>query len=155
VWEPSVVKLATIYDDSRSVQDVPQAEVQLHMRTEHIGALTIRLPGEDARIFAVSLHETPTLIETFKSHNHVNLVKSADIGQILMVHSALDGDPEMLETSVNALIEMEKSDTLPCEVPRGLTPPMSAGCGRVRLHSCAGSMSTYARVRVCTPWGLH
>ena len=103
------------------------------MRTERIGALTVQLPDDDERMFAVSLHESPTQIETFKSHNHVNLVKSADIGQVLIVHNS-EGDPVQLEVALSALIDMETAGQLPRESIRGLTPPMATGCGPAPLR---------------------
>jgi hypothetical protein len=106
------------------LQEGPQPEIDLVMRTERVGVLHVKHKElEDA--YAVTLHEMPTLLETYKSHNHINLVKSADIGQMLLLH---DQESKVsIEECIDMLTMMERDGALPKEFLRGLTPPMIAG----------------------------
>ena len=121
-------------DLSREMQDT-EPIVELEMRTPRVGTVSVR-EGETYILFPVTLHEMPTLIETFKSHNHINLIKAGDIGQAFIVHDLLTDDdnptPELLsrtlEANLEQLMRMEAEGELPDEAQCGLTPPMVAGC---------------------------
>lgn len=78
--------------------------------------------------YVVSLHDVPTQIETYKSHNHVHMIKNGDIGQALMLHSLVYNDSQsqehVLQSSMATLIQMESIGSLPEAISCGLTPPM-------------------------------
>lgn len=101
------------------------------MLTPRVGKISVR-ERDTMILLPCTLHETPTLIETFKSHNHMNLIKAGDIGQSFIVHSLqLAGEEtleEALENNLGLLTAMEQSGDLPQEMQCGLTPPMTAGC---------------------------
>ncbi|KAK4764389.1 hypothetical protein SAY87_013827 [Trapa incisa] len=56
--------------------------------------------------FPASLLDLPTVVESYKTYDDTNLVKTADIGQIIMVREADDPAPDVVEYR------------------HGLTPPM-------------------------------
>ena len=111
------------------MQDV-EPTVELEMLTPRVGRISVS-EAESCLQLPCTLHEMPTLVETFKSHNHINLIKAGDIGQGFIVHALLpDGDQtpeEALESNLAILADMEKAGTLPREIECGLTPPMVAG----------------------------
>mmetsp|Transcript_359 Transcript_359/g.1183 ORF Transcript_359/g.1183 Transcript_359/m.1183 type:complete len:192 (-) Transcript_359:245-820(-) len=55
----------------------------------------VLLVGDDT--YAVSLQDLPANIETWKTYNEVDLVKSADIGQVLVVRAAGTPAPSSTE----------------------------------------------------------
>ena len=57
-------------------------DIQLDMHTGRCGKFKLAFPGETATEHIASLHEVPTIIELFKSHNNTNLMKAGDIGQV-------------------------------------------------------------------------
>lgn len=91
--------------------------------------------------YVVSLHDVPTQIETYKSHNHVHMIKNGDIGQALMLHSLVyvDGQTQqqVLQSAMNTLVHMETSGALPSEISCGLTPPMVQPCDPIQPPSSA------------------
>jgi TATA-binding protein-associated factor Taf7 len=97
------------------------------MHTQRVGHLKINVRGVEEG-YAVTVHEMPTLVETFKSHNHVNLVKSADIGQAVLLHNSSNPtSSEDLDTALSALMQMEQNGELPQYIGMGVTPPMASG----------------------------
>jgi TAFII55 protein conserved region len=118
-----------------TVQGGPALDgMKLVMESERVGTLTVPHPDPGAdppvQAFPVSVHAMPTLIETFKSHNDFNLMKSADVGQCLMAHANGDGDVAQCADMVATLRGMEDAGQLPAELQRGLTPPMLTPCAR-------------------------
>lgn len=102
--------------------------MNLQMRSNRVGVLHLQ-HGDELRCYCVTVHASETLVETYKSHNHVNLVKSADIGQVLLVHQLeMDVGSDVLETGVKSLMDLELNGQLPPTLPRGITPPMDQGC---------------------------
>jgi hypothetical protein len=101
------------------------------MITPRVGKISI-VEGEKVMLLPCTLHEVPTLIETFKSHNHINLIKAGDVGQAFIVHSLQIGQEQSAEEALNynlqILMNMEQNGELPQEMECGLTPPMAAGC---------------------------
>lgn len=93
----------------------------LHFTSERVGSLSIQRDGM-ARVYPATLHMLPTILETYKSHNHVNLVKAADIGQVIFVHAVPEGRDadEMLQQ----FAELEEAGELPVESDDGVTLPM-------------------------------
>jgi TATA-binding protein-associated factor Taf7 len=127
------------------VQGEPQLQLQLKMRTQRVGKLKVNLQGVEES-YAVTVHEMPTLVETYKSHNHVNLVKSSDIGQAVLVHNSSNpGSAEEVKNAIHLLMEMEQSGDLPQHIDIGLTPPMTSGCAP-SSHVNAVSSSTFRPV---------
>jgi hypothetical protein len=124
------------------VQGEPQLQLRLDMYSQRVGELQFNLQGVEES-YAVTVHEMPTLVETYKSHNHVNLVKSSDIGQAVLVHNSPNpGSNEEVTTAINLLKEMELSGDLPQHIDIGLTPPMTSGCAP-SAHVNAVSPSTF------------
>lgn len=95
--------------------------------------------GEKAAA-AVTLHDVPTQIETYKSHNQVHLVKNGDIGQALVVHELHHvqdpAEQEKLEGILAVLMGMEQHNELPATVQSGLTPPMIRPYGLLPSLGC-------------------
>jgi TATA-binding protein-associated factor Taf7 len=107
-------------------------QLRLAMETPRVGAFHVFHSGY-SKVYPITLHELPTLVETFKSHNHINLIKSADIGQAFMLHPLVPDFPgqdpnETLRNNLEILKGMDASGALPREISCGVTPPMASGC---------------------------
>ncbi|KAH8300175.1 hypothetical protein KR044_011062 [Drosophila immigrans] len=97
--------------DGIEVGDVSKT-LSIYLDTEHRNAI-ISANGE---ILHGKLMELPTLIESYKTTDNVNLYKTANIHEILIC-SRLDNDSELEGTA-----EMEHLDE-ESTLPHGLTPP--------------------------------
>lgn len=98
----------------------------------------------------MTLHDVPTQIETYKSHNQVHLVKNGDIGQALVVHELHHvQDPAeqvKLEGILAVLMGMEQNNELPATVQSGLTPPMIRPYGLLPFLVCDDDSSVVRHV---------
>eukprot|EP00892_Ulva_mutabilis_P001500 jgi/Ulvmu1/11350/UM075_0010.1 len=119
--------LQELLDHVLQAAEDPTTQMELQMHTARVGTLFINHEGNSGA-FVVTLHDVPTQIETYKSHNHVHMIKNGDIGQALMLHSIGYGDgqnqEQALSTAMGTLIQMESAGALPSEISCGLTPPM-------------------------------
>lgn len=105
-----------------------KVKLELIFETARVGRLKLQVPEEEQKAYAVTLHALPTVVETFKSHNHINLVKSADVGQVILLHY---DENFTTETMVQSLIDVEASGNLPMEHADGITVPMADARNRV------------------------
>lgn len=123
------------------------------MVTPRVGRVSVK-DGDSLMLYPCTLHEMPTLIETFKSHNHINLIKAGDIGQAFIVHpmhmSGEESPEEALAMNLQTLTAMEQSGDLPQEMECGLTPPMAAGCVQSTLETPRHTIALRLRTAVHT-----
>lgn len=105
----------------------PDTKIELQLHTARVGSLQVDHEGVKAAA-AVTLHDVPTQIETYKSHNHVHMIKNGDIGQALVLHSLIqlidESHQAHLEATLAHLVGMEQRNELPPTIESGLTPPM-------------------------------
>lgn len=117
----------------------PDTKIELRFHSARVGSLQVDHSGVQA-VAAVTLHDVPTQIETYKSHNHVHMIKNGDIGQALVLHALAhlseEGQQEYFEQMLCSLTDMEKNGELPEMIQSGLTPPMIKPCAP--LFPCSG-----------------